>query len=358
MARLIALRLTETYFRHRWLYWLPTVLMLVLGFAYFGYFAQHTYIVRGVMYIQSDSLLNSLTSVIDDGVFASASPAEYTANQVNELLKTNSFVRSIIADTRLEKQMGDGPVVVDELISDTRESVWVEVQGSNQLMVAAAHEDPNVAYELANGLVNRFVQWRINADRRESATARDFFSDLITTYKSELDLSRANLQAYLETHPEPIFGERPASEELEIERLRTAVQMVQTRYSTVLDKEESARLALIQVESNVNHTYFLIDSPTLPVRSATSITTFVKNVVLVTAVGLLLTIVAIVGAMLLDRTPRFPLEFESRTGLPVLAMVPVAEHKSDQQIKSVSSAADQTPSAQDVYYSMGTKASS
>jgi capsular polysaccharide biosynthesis protein len=355
MARLIALRLTETYFRHRWLYWLPTVLMLVLGAAYFGYFAERVYIVRGVLYVQSDSLLNSLTAVLEQGAFTSATPAEYTASQIDELLQTNSFIRSIIAETRLEEQMDQGPVVVEELISETREAVWVEVQGSNQLMVAAAHDDPNVAYELANGLVNRFVQWRINADRRESATARDFFSGLITAYQVDLDGARASLQTYLEEHPEPIFGERPASEELEIERLRAAVQMAQTRYSAVIDKEESARLALVQVESNVNHTYFLIDSPTIPVKSATSLRSLARNVVLVTAVGTLLSVVALVGAMLLDRSPRFPLEFESRTGLPVLAMVPVSEFDSEQELQPTSRDTDPGPDATEVYYSIGAK---
>jgi hypothetical protein len=277
---------------------------------------------------------------------------------VNELLKTNSFVRSIIADTRLEEEMDGGPAAVEDLITETRESIWVEVQGSNQLMVAAAHENPNVSYELANGLVNRFVQWRINADRRESATARDFFTDLITAYRVELDVARTELQVYLEEHPEPIFGERPAGEELEIDRLRTAVQLVQTRYSTVLDKEESARLALVQVESNVNHTYFLIDSPTIPVRSSTSLRSYVRDVVLVTSVGFLLSIVALVGAMLLDRTPRFPLEFESRTGLPVLAMVPVCELKSDHEFLPDSRDSSDNPSAQEAFSRLGTESSS
>lgn len=325
MVRLIALRLAETYFRHRWLYLLPILLMLVLSIVYFTVLADRVFVVRGVLYVQPDTLLSSLTSLDSEAGFASASPAEYTANEVDELLQTDSFVRSLISRTRLETHMNEGPLVVEEMIDEVRDDVWVEEQGKNQLMVAAAHEDPMVAYELSNALVESYVQWRINADQRESATARDFFTGLIATYQQDLDAARNALRDYLEAHPAPVFGDRPASEELEIERLRSAVDLAQSRYSSVLEKEESARLALTQVESNVRHTYFLIDAPSVPVRSATSVLRIVRNVAIFTTVGVFLSVLALIGAALIDRAPRFPIDLERETGIPVLAMIPAAD---------------------------------
>lgn len=181
MFRLVILRLLESYFRHRWLYLLPMVLLLAAGIVYYAFYAEPVYIVRGVLYVQQKSLLESLLPLPTEP-FTSATPAEATAREIDDLLQTRSFIRAIIANTELESEMARGEEVVEDTIKDVRDAVWASAQGRNQVLIAAAYEDPVLAYQLSQGVVDSYIQWRVNADREESAAAQAFFTELIAGY--------------------------------------------------------------------------------------------------------------------------------------------------------------------------------
>lgn len=321
MARLIVLRLLESFFRHRWLNLLPVVLLLGAGVAYYGFLAEPVYIVRGVLYVQPTSLLESLLPLPNEP-FTTLTPADATASEIDELLQTRAFVRAVIANTDLEAQMSLGEEVVEETIEEAREAVWAQAQGKNQVLVAAAHENPLIAYQLAQGMVDSYIQWRINSDREESAAAQAFFADLIAGYREDVEMARAALRDYLDTHPAPFRGERPANEVLEIGRLEGAITLAQTRYASALDKEEDARLAMARAEGNVRRTYYLIDAPAIPVEPVTSLRRVARSLAIFGGAGVLLSVISVTGSALLDRTVRFPLDLEQTSDVPVLALVP------------------------------------
>jgi capsular polysaccharide biosynthesis protein len=322
MARLLFLRFLESYYRHRWLYLLPLLLMAGVAALYF-FTAKPTYIVRGVLYVQQQSLLASLTSLRNDG-FSVLTPAEATAQEMTDLLQTDSFIRALIQQTSLEATLGQGDMTVGETIEEVRKAVWVETQGANQVRTFAAWEEPTIAYQLATASLESFIQWRINADRQESEVAQAFFAELIEQYRGDLELARTDLQSYLAAHPEQLRGKRPEVEQLEIDRLRAAVDLSQQRYSSVLAKDEDARLAMAQSESDARQTYLLIDSPTMPLEPETSLRKLALNMLIYLALGLILSIVAAAGGALLDRTLTFPIDARDRLDMPVLAMVPEA----------------------------------
>jgi hypothetical protein len=321
MVRLIILRLLESFFRHRWLNLLPIVLLLGAGVTYYTTFAEPVYIVRGVLYVQPTSLLESLLPLPNEP-FTTLTPADATATEIDELLQTRAFVRAIIANTDLEAQMSLGDEVVEETIEEVREAVWAEAQGQNQVSIAAAHEDPLIAYQLSQGMVDSYIQWRINSDREESAAAQSFFAEMIAGYRADVDLARASLQEYLDTHPAPFRGERPANEVIEIDRLEQEISLAQTRLASALEKEEDTRLAMARAESNVRRTFYLIDAPQIPVEPATSLRRVARSLAIFGAAGVLLSLLLVTGGALLDRTVRFPLDLEQSSDVPVLAMVP------------------------------------
>lgn len=322
MVRLISLRLLESYFRHRWLYLLPIALMAVAAVIYY-LTLKPVYIVRGVLYVQKDSLLSELTS-LNTSSFSLLTPAQVTTEEFNELLQTDAFVRAIIQQTDLEQTLGTGEMTVPETMSEVRKQVWVETQGNNQVMVASAYEDPVIAYQLGNAAVESFIQWRINADRQQSVSAQAFFAGLIETYSTDLDASRAELEQFLSEHPEQLRGKRPEIEQMEIDRLRGTIELARARYAAVLDKDESARLAMAQAESDTRQSYFLIDAPAMPTAPETSLRKTAVNMVIFLIGGVILTIVAVIGGMLLDRSFRLPVDVEVGLGLPVLALIPEA----------------------------------
>jgi len=320
VARLVLLRLSESYFRHRWLYLLPIALMVALA-VYAFLTATPVYISRSVLYVQKESFLASLTSIREDG-FSWVTPAQATVDEYKELLQTDAFVRSVVQQTDREGDMSQGPSIVAETIDWARTAVWVQTLGNNLALVGAADEHPQLTQQLVNATIDTYIQWKIQADQQGSVAAQAFFAGMIDTYQSDLDLARQEMEQYLTEHPLPVRGDRPDTETIEIERLQAAMDLASTRLANALNKEEEARLALAQAESDARQTYLLIDAPRLPTAPESSTKAALMNSLIFVVAGVILSGVGVVGGALLDRSVRFPIDVRHGLALPVLASVP------------------------------------
>lgn len=321
MIRIALLRLLESYFRHRWLYLVPIVIMLTLGIVY-TLLQEPVYITTGIVRVQEESLLASLTS-IREGDLAWVTPAEAMVDELADLLHTDAFVRALIRETDLEQYMDDGPRIVSETIEEARTAVWAEPFGNNQVVIYSGHEDPRLTYQLVNATIEGFIQWQINADQQESAATQAFFSDLTRFHRTQLDDAQRRLEEYLTAHPLPLRGERPETEKAQIKRLENDIDIAEVQYRQVLGQEQEARLAMVQAESDARQTYFLIDAPTMPTEPQTSLRKTVMDIATYGVMGVVLSVVAVAGGAVLDRTLRFPLDVELGLDLPVLGVVPL-----------------------------------
>ena len=320
MFFIVILRILESYFRHRFLYLLPIVVMGLFSVLYFMT-AKPAYIAGGVVYVQQESLLSTLNAVTPEN-FIWVTPAELKSQELTDLINTNAFVRAVIQGTDLETEMTKGPDMVDETIFQVRESISVQPTGDNQIFVMVEHENPVVAYQLVNSVIKNHVDWQIAFTRNESQSAQTFFDGLIEVYQAELATARTDMESFLLEHPEPIRGDRPAIEQLQLERLQSSIELASTRYASALDKEENAQLAMAQVESDVRQTYFLIDAPEEPIEPTTSLRDTVMNMAIFIVVGVMFSVIGIVGSALMDRSIRFPIDVRYTLELPVLTQIP------------------------------------
>lgn len=333
MFRLILIRLLESYFRHRWLYFLPIVLMVGVAAAYI-LLQTPLYLTGGILHVQTDNLINTLT-LGSNSNFSWTTPAEQKTREIGDLLNTDAFVRAIVSQTDLESEMSGGPNAIAKVLDDVRNAVWVTPAGDNQLLVAASYEDPNITYQLVTALVDTYVTWQINVELTESANAQKFFTDLAQEYKSDLEIARQEFDNYLLTHSEPERGTRPQIEQIQISRLEGEVNLASDRYASSIEKEELARLAIIQAESTIQQSYFLIDAPKIPTSAEVSKKSLVVTATIFVMIGVIISGVAIVGNALLDRSFRVPLDINQILNLPVLAAVPdvgkaLAEDQTDE----------------------------
>lgn len=319
MIRLVILRTLESYFRHRWLYFLPVVLMVIAAGVYIAT-TDPKYMSTGSIYVQNKSLLNSLTG--DNSGFGWKSAAQVTSGEVRELLQTEAFVRAAIKQTWLEEDMSLGPDAVEEAIELYRNSVWVSTGGDNLVIFGANHKSPELTQQMALALVNTFIQWNQNADVRESVVAQTFFSDLIGPYQEELDKAREVMREYLAANPEPLRGERPMEEQMEIGQLQATIDTAESRLASAVEKEEAARLAMKKAESETSQTYTIVDSPELPIKPLTSLRALAVDIAIFIGLGVMLSLLAVIGGVLLDRSYLFPLDVRNGLNLPVLAIVP------------------------------------
>ncbi len=323
MVRIVLLRLLESYFRHRWLYVLPIVISVAAGGAYVASMPPE-YWASGRIYVAQENLLADLTSSGTSGSWW-VSAAQSTVSEVNELMGTQAFVRTVIQKTDLEKNMAGGPSAVDETISYVREIVSVQAVGDKLVDITATGDDPNIVYQVVISTMEAYVQWKINNGYQESIAARSFFDDLIKPYQEDVDQARSDLITFLTAHPEPVRGDRPPAEQMELDRLQAAVQRSEDRLNAARDNEESARLSQVQSESVTKQTYMVIDQPQIPQVAEVSTKTIAMNMVIFLVVGIFLSVAGIAGGALLDRSLRFPIDVRHGLSLPVLAMVPIGK---------------------------------
>lgn len=336
MTRNNILRLLETYFRHRWLYILPFVLMIGLGAAYI-LTDTPKFQSKGVVYVRNESLLSSLNDVRSSDTSWWATPAETISGELNEFFQTDAFIRAIISKSALEASMAEGPEKVEEVLEETREAIWAYPVGDNQVVVAVAHENPLVAYELVSAAIESYIQWHINAQRSESEAAEGFFSDIIVRYGNDLEVARQEMRQYLFAHPDPISGERPDLEQVDIQRLQGAIDMAAERYTSALAKEEEAQLAQAQIESDARQNYMLIDAPVISREPELSYKDMAVKMGVFVAAGLFISATALFGATLLDHTFRFPFDVESRLEVPVLATLRDSSERTGARRRSTAS---------------------
>lgn len=339
MIRLVLLRILEGYFRHRWLYLLPTVVMIAVGGASFMNRTDE-YIASSTFYVQKGSFLSSLTSIREAG-FSWVTPAQTAVNELRQLEGTTAFVRAVVMQTSLEENMVNGPAVINETINAARDDIWFSVMGDNLLMVAAINEDPVVARELVEATINSYIQWQINADREESVSTQLFFAELIQVYQEDLDLARDELRDYLANNPEPVRGSRPELEVMEIAQLATAVSLAENRLLSAIENEESARLGMIQAEGDARQQYFVIDAAKTPTQPASSKSEAMTQSIIFVVVGIVMTIIGFVGAAMIDRSFRFAIDVHHILDLPVIAQVPApAKQKKKKKSKKGDDAAE------------------
>ena len=312
------LRLLDSFFRHPVLYLLPLVLFALLG-AFVVVNQETEYRSDGVVFVEDRTFLSSLTEVRGaEGGYQT--PAGYTSGQLNSLLQTDAFLAAVVEQSGLADPATLAPADYEQL----RSSLGSWEAGENLMHVWAAHQQPEVAHGLAGATIESLIQWQIDADISQSSAAEGFLNPLTDRYREDLAAARESLEEYLQSHPAPEDGERPASQQLVIDGLTAEVSDANARYTDALGKEESARLATAQAESDVRNRLKVIDEPKVPVSPQGSLRTSAITLALFLMIGTVLSLGAIVAGAVVDPSLRFPSDVERRLGVDVVASLPDA----------------------------------
>jgi capsular polysaccharide biosynthesis protein len=316
MLQLILLRLAEAYFRHRWVVLLPLVILVVIGGVSLA-LTKPTLTARGTIYVQRTSLLASLTAVRDEG-YTWVTPAQSAQDDYRELLQTEAFLRLVAKSTEFEAEVAKGQATTARALTQVKRALSVDTIGKHMIVVRATHRNGTVAKQLATATIEGYLRWKINADQQESVSAQTFFASLIATYEQEADNARGELLTYLLEYPDPVRGERPTRERVEIERRQLALELAEKRKANAMEKEENARLEMTKSESDVRQSYQVIDAPREPDAEAFSKKAAVLKLGIFAVAGAMLSAGMIVAFALLDRSAWSEWDVRQATGLPVL----------------------------------------
>jgi capsular polysaccharide biosynthesis protein len=333
------------FFRHLWLNLLPLLFMLVAAVVFL---LQPVYVSRATIYIQDDTLLDNLIQIrIRDQPFNGVqllTPAQVAARELEELAKTDAFVYAVIAESDLRDQLTASPRDERRVLKLFRDSFFVEADGDSLVVFHVEAERPELAYQWATATVKAYRLWKISRDVQDGKIAAAFFEEILTPYQDEVDRANAALRDYLEQYPEPAVGQRPVEEAIELKRLQDAVALAEERLKSVLDKQESARLALAQTERDVDQTYKLIDEPKQP-PIAEPFWYHGLLALVFPGLGIILSIFLVLGRAALDQTLLLPRDVTEELELPVLATVERGRKPQARQRRSTSAAAPRADDA-------------
>jgi uncharacterized protein involved in exopolysaccharide biosynthesis len=318
MNKRVVRRLLDTFFRRRWLYILPVVLFTVAGFAR-GFASGSGYESVGVIDVAKDTLLSDLTSIRGEN-FGFETPATSTAKTINALMGTGNFITSIAKSAGVTGALSRGELTADEI----RTSISITPDGDNLVKVIASTNNPALSARLAQGTMDTFMQYIVSGDVAESRAAQQFFDDQLAAYQKQLEQAQSALRDYAANHPGGPQDLRPLDEQVEIERLKSAVQQAQETYSTAQGKSDEARLATEQSVRDVSQQLRIIDAPEVPGGPQPRLKKAVFTVGLFMFVGLFISFGAVVLASVIDRSLRSADDVEKLIGLSVLAVVPDA----------------------------------
>ncbi|PDW00930.1 lipopolysaccharide biosynthesis protein [Candidatus Viridilinea mediisalina] len=323
MVRIILLKLIESAFKRLWIALIAITVMAGVGF-FWAQSKAPTYTSSGTLYVEKESLLASLTAVSSEMPWwVTKTSAERTIDEIDELLATRSFAVAAFERTDLAASLAsDDPKELQEAIADFRKMISMSTLGEKTVRITGTSEEPEIAQQVVNALLDTYVEWKLIADYQESVVAQNFFADLIGPYQDDLRRARNNLMLFLQDNPEPTQSERPIYERMEIERLRAEVDRAERRVEETKRSEESARLALAQSEALTRQTYTIIDMPQLPMEHSRSTTAFVIDIAIFVVVGAAMGVAIIIMSAIFDHTFRFALDVRKTLNLPVLAVVP------------------------------------
>lgn len=314
-------RFCELLFRRLWLNILPVLIMLP---ATALFLSEPVYVSRASIYVQSNNLLETLTRVsfIDQSYLSVdvATPAQAVATELRELLQTDAFTYAVISESDWRDRLAGSPDDVREVLRDYREALTLAVEGDQLVRLELEAERPELAHQLAIATVNAYRSWKISRDVQDGQIAQSFFEEIIVSYREELERARDDLRFYLQQYPEPAVGARPVEETIQIETLRQNVALAEERMASLLDKAESARLALAQSERDVDQTYRVIDVPVVPPAPEPILERLLLALAF-PAVGLALSIAIVLGRCAADRTVLSRFDVAEEFELPVLAAI-------------------------------------
>lgn len=311
------LRLVDNLFRHPIRYLLPVVLLA--GFAVATLPSDDEFSSTGVVFVEDASFLSSVTELGRPDGFTFGSAADVAVEQLIGLLGTDNFASDVL---RRIEGTDHTTTYSDETLFWFRTGINVGSSPGSLMQVTGTSIDPATAQASAKGVIDVYVEWRIEADLAQSQSAEVFLAQLAEERRIELEEAKGALASFLILNPDPEEGERPTSEGIALGELETAVTAARDRYDTALVNVETAQLATSQTEVDTRVNLRIVDSPALPTTPESRTTSNLMQVILFAILGAGASLGVLVVTTFTDTSIRFPAEVRDRLGKEPLAVVP------------------------------------
>lgn len=318
-GRRFRVRLAEALFR-RW----PFVVVAILAFGAVGVAAAsrqtEEYRSVGLLNVADTTLLGDLTSVRGDATFSYETVATRTARSVNELLRTDTFVRDVVDRAGLTASVESGVVTLETV----RTSVYASADGDTLLQVIASTSDPEASYRLASATIDGYIAYVLESEVSESEGFEQFFKKRQPALQDAVDAAQEAIDDYLRSHPAPANGaDRPIEEQIDLQRLDGTLSAAEDALATNQQKIEDAQLATDTSIAESGQKLKVVDPPSVPDAPESTLKASAFTILVFLVLGTGASLAALVAIALVDRAVRSADDIaDDESGLVILASIP------------------------------------
>jgi uncharacterized protein involved in exopolysaccharide biosynthesis len=322
-------KLLEAFFRHKWLVLLPPLLIPLL--------------VTPIVFLTTPVAYESVAGVWVDratyldpkGQSQYVSAALSQSNQIGELLHTRSFMLDVVQRTSLAPLLATkgGEVRVQDLM-DKGVTVAAIPTGTHLIAIRARFSTPQLAYQVAQAVIDAYNDRNSNQQLDQSSTAISFFQSQLqaaqdSSTKATQDLSQyAVAMGYASSGdgtPLAPDAQSASSFDPRFAELQANAHFSQQQVDLARASLQNAQQTSAVAMQGADIGFQVIDPPTVPTAPATSL----KNVIIyvAAALGIGLGISVIVLALLVAGDRSIRQDADLQPPVRILGVVPMLKLK-------------------------------
>lgn len=249
----------ETFFRRKWLFFVPFLAVLAVAIAG-GLYTSWMYEVQARVQVQANPILDQA------GQQLSMPPSDVKDEyaRLSDLMLTNDFMMKIINAVPQLKAQADTEAKMDAQVTKLRSDLNAWAPGQSLINIRYRARDPQVAQQVVSKTIDLFLAQRY-ADRVGKADeAITFLSGEQTTYTQKLQQASTELSGWEKSHPVATRTTLPEADQLEFQRLKTNYQTTLEHLQYIGGELEKANFTKQKALSQQDSTYVVKDPPQVP----------------------------------------------------------------------------------------------
>lgn len=313
----VILNALEAFFRRPLVHLIPFFLLVGLG-VFTSLTAPDEYRSIGVLNVTEGELLADIGQG-DGGVIGFDPLATTTASNLNNLLKTGTFMSEVIETAGLTTVVRQGIVTIDDL----RAMIMVEPNGDNLVAVWATTEQADLSHRLADATLQTFREFNLGNDISDAQATVTLRERQYERYLQRYEAAVAARDQFVVEHPAPAPPlERSTDEQAELGALTEELTRARNQLSDAESQLDEAEIAVQEARNIFDRKLRILDPPTVPETPEPRLKAAVLTTAMFAVMGLILSAGFLFLSASVDRSVRTPGDVVSRFGVEVAAVIP------------------------------------
>jgi uncharacterized protein involved in exopolysaccharide biosynthesis len=333
-------RYLETFFRHRVLFAVPVVLILLVSGA--------VVLTQPIAYTASTRLWvdKPALGTTDEQNNPFVSPAAEQAESLLELMNTRYFTVKAAHRGPLARSLGSEPTSpsgihwvtskirggdttahlpsseeVDNMAFDIlNHNTQVYAVGPQIIEIDFTYGNPQVAAATAQSVIDQFLDETLSSSKARAQVVSDFYSGQVRQAQTALTSADQAVAAYLAQHPE--FRSVTAVPDARLLQLQQADQQARQTVSDFQSKVDGARLSQAALGAPGASGMRLLDPAVVPAQAGVSRKLLVEALGAGLGVAAVVLVLGLLTLTLADTTLRRPEDVEQALGLRLAGSIP------------------------------------